>query len=99
MLERAVPTIASPLSSVSFDPVNSALAVLFDLFSEVFPPLFVVEGAIQASVLLFVILTWGKVVPFRVRDLHGRHAVSRAHFLGQLPLSLNFSPDVFLKAT
>jgi hypothetical protein len=46
-----------------------------------------------------VILTWGKVVPFRAGDLHGQSAVSRVHFLGLLPLSLNFSPDVFLKAT
>jgi hypothetical protein len=44
-----------------------------------------------------VILTWGRVVPFRARDLHGQRAVSRVHFLGLLSLLLNFSPDVFLK--
>jgi hypothetical protein len=66
LLERAAPTIALPLSSVSFDPVISAFiegktfsrrdvptsAVLIDLFSEVFPPVFVVDGAIQASVAI-----------------------------------------------
>jgi hypothetical protein len=66
MLKRAVPIIASPLSSVSLYQRRMALLVrdmlkravpiitflLGILFLEVFPPVFVVEGAIQASVAI-----------------------------------------------